>query len=580
MTLNSGIHQDGDKLQPTRRAVLQGAAALTVATAIAPGVSSAQSHDAEGSRYSGDRPVASIFKNIVETDSGKISGYESSGILTFKGIPYGASTEGENRFMPPAKPKPWAGTRSALHWGWVCPQALTNTWDARRVGWGHDDEAFMFQWDDGEPSEDCLRLNVWTPATDTRKRPVLFWIHGGGFVAGSSNELATYDGENLARRGDVVVVSVNHRLGPLGFLNLSEFGEQYAHSANAGVLDLVAALEWVKVNIGNFGGDAGNVMIFGQSGGGGKVSTLMGMPAAKGLFHRAVIQSSGFPLRQLPNEVSLRTSAALLKELGIDKSNIASLRQIPNEAILEAAVRVGRHARMPSAAVPGLGGWQSVVDGQDLPRHVWDPAAPEPSATVPLMVGSVLNEMGNSIQMGNASFEDMGMEEVRKRLGAQFPNSVDALIDAISKAHTIHKPFDIYAIAGGLPRRVDVLTMASLRAERGKAPTFVYKFIWQTPLLDGRPRAYHCSELPFVFNNSERCASMTGGGPIPMELAGRVSDAWINFARKGDPNHAGLPKWPAFSKETKPTMVLDTHCELKTNYDDAEFEAAKNHIGA
>jgi para-nitrobenzyl esterase len=569
---NSENLQNDKYLQPTRRAVLQGAAALTAAAVLTPNAAEADSHEAEANRYTGDRPVASISKNVVETECGKVAGYESGGIMTFKGIPYGDTTEGGNRFMAPAKPKPWTGVKSAWHWSWVAPQNITSSWGGRRLGWHHDDESFMFQWTDGQPSEDCLRVNVWTPAADARKRPVMFWIHGGGFVNGHSNELATYDGENLARRGDVVVVSVNHRLGPLGFMNLSAYGDHYAHSANVGVLDLVAALEWVKTNIGNFGGDAGNVLIFGQSGGGGKVSTLMGMPAAKGLFHRAVIQSSGTLIRQLTVDTSQKTAAAMLKELAIDPSNLDKLHQIPNEDIIEASVRL-------SAAQSGIGGWGPVVDGRDLPRNVWDPAAPETSATVPLMVGSVLNEMGNSIQMGSASYEDMSMDEVKQRLSKQFPGSADAVIGAIQKAHTIHKPFDIYAIAGGLPRRVDVITAASLKAEQGKAPAYVYKFVRQCPLLDGRPRAYHCSELPFVFYNSERSSSMTGGGPVPMELAGRISDAWINFARKGNPNHPGLPQWPAFSKDTKPTMVFDQQCELKKNFDDAEVEAAKNHSG-
>ena len=458
----------------------------------------------------------------------------------------------------------------------MSPQTLTSTFTARRVGWHHDDEAFMFQWEDGKPHEDCLSVNVWTPALDSLKRPVLFWIHGGGFTTGHSNELATYDGENLARRGDVVVVSVNHRLGPLGFLNLSEYGDQYAHSANAGVLDLVAALEWVKTNIGSFGGDPTRVLIFGQSGGGGKVSTLMGMPAAKGLFHRAVIQSSGSPIRQLSMDTSQRTAAALLKELGIDKSNLDKLRQVSPDNILEASVRVAKAANSPGGAQPGLGGWGPVVDGHDLPRNVWDPAAPEFSANVPLLVGNVLNEMGNSVQMGSAAYEDMTMDEVKTRLAKEFPGRADALIAAISKANTITKPFDIYSLSQGLPRRVDVLAMAGLKAKQGKAPAYVYRFIWQSPMVDGRARAYHCSELPFVFYNTERCSSMTGGGPEPMELAGRISDAWINFARRGNPNNPGLPDWPAFDAETRPTMVFDTRCEVRNNYNQAEVDAAKD----
>lgn len=572
ITMSNSETLQQEKLQPTRRAVLKGSAALAAAAVLEPAASPAQSRDAEGSRYSGDHVAASIKKNIVETDSGKISGYQSGGIVTFKGIPYGASTGGAGRFMPAAKPQPWTGVRSTLHWGWVCPQgaAAAPEFMQRRVI--HDESAFLSQGDQGQPDEDCLRVNVWTSAADSGKRPVMFWIHGGGFSSGSANESAAYDGENLARRGDVVVVSINHRLGPLGFLDLSEYGSQYAQSGNVGILDLVAALEWVKVNIGNFGGDPGKVLIFGQSGGGGKVSTLMGMPAAKGLFHRAVIQSAGDALSQLPQDVSRRTTAAVLKELGIDPSSIGRIHEIPNENILEAAARVSRQAGSGVGSQPGFGGWAPVVNGHDLPRKVWEPAAPEPSATVPLMVGSTLNEMTNS--MADAALEEMSMDEVRKRLNALFPNRANPLIEAISKAHIIRKPFDIYAISGGFTRRADALTMAIRMADQGHAPTFVYKWVWQSPILDGRPRAYHTGELPFVFYNTERCSSETGGGPEPMELAERVCDAWINFARKGDPNHPGLPKWEAFSKDTKPTMVLDTKCELKKNLDDAELEAA------
>jgi para-nitrobenzyl esterase len=563
-------HKD-TKQELSRRAVIEGAAAVTAAAVLAPAVARADTHEAESQRYTGDKPVASIGKNIVETDSGKVAGYESGGIVTFKGVPYGASTAGKNRFAPPQKPVPWAGVRSAWHWGWVAPQNLNSSWGGRRAGWGHDDEAMMFQWTDGNPSEECLNLNVWTPALDNKKRPVMFWIHGGGFVNGSSNEQACYDGENLSRRGDVVVVSVNHRLGPLGFMNLAEYGEQYADSGNVGVLDLLAALKWVRLNIGNFGGDPGTVMIFGQSGGGGKVSTLMGMPGAKGLFHRATIESSGTPIHQLTTDISAKTTAMMLKDLGIDKSSLSKLHDLRFEDIIEASVRVGKAAG--STGTPGIGGWGPVIDGRNLLRHVWDPAAPEPSATVPLMVGSVLNEQGNSVQMGDPALEEMPMDEVRRRLLKQFPKG-DAVIEAIQKAHSIRKPFDIFSLAQGLPRRVDAIKMAGLKAEQAKAPAYVYKFAWQSPMVDGRARAYHCSEIPFAFFNSERASSMTGGGPGPMALAEKVSDAWINFARKGDPNHAGLPAWAPFQKDARPTMVFDTQCELKKNMDDAQVDAA------
>jgi para-nitrobenzyl esterase len=560
-------------LKVSRRDLMQGALAVAggaAVTALVPSPVAAQSHDAEASRFTGDLVSASIQKNVVETDSGKVSGFVSGNIVTFKGIPYGASTTGRNRFMAPAKPVPWTGVRSALHWGWVSPQVPTSTFSGVRGSWAHDDEAFMFQWDDGQPDEDCLRLNVWTPATDNKKRPVMFWIHGGGFTTGSSNEMAAYDGENLARRGDVIVVSLNHRLGALGFMNLLEYGDEYAHSGNVGVLDIVAALEWVKTNISNFGGDPGKVMIFGQSGGGGKVSALMGMPAAKGLFHRAVIQSSGGPIHQISREASAATSASVLKKLGISKQNLAKLHELPNEAIVQAGFDVSKE---PKTGVVALGAWGPVVEGHDLPRHAWDPTAPEFSASVPLLIGNVLNEMGNSIQMGDASLEDMSATEVKRRLTVDYGPRADAIIEAISGSHTIKKPFDVLAIAGGLPRRSDVLAIAALKAKQGGAPAYVYKFVWQTPVLDGRPRSFHCSELPFVFYNSDKCSSMTGGGPEPMALGAKISDAWINFARNGDPNHAGLPKWPAYSPDSAATMVFDTKSEVKNNYEAAEMKA-------
>src|SRR5690242_2242257 len=235
--------------------------------------------------------TASDRGSTTETTAGKVRGYVRNGIYTFKGIPYAQATSGKARFMPPQKPEPWAGVRSSMYYGQVCPQGP-------RSGWAVDENAFMFEWDDGQPGEDCLRVNVWTPGiNDNRKRTVMFWIHGGGYSAGSGQELKSYDGENLARRGDVVVVSVNHRLNSLGYLNLAEYGERWAASANVGMLDLVASLEWVRDNIGDFGGDRNSVTIFGQSGGGSKVGVLMAMPSAKGLFHKGIVES-GSSLRQ------------------------------------------------------------------------------------------------------------------------------------------------------------------------------------------------------------------------------------------------------------------------------------------
>ena len=566
---------NGKKL--SRRAMMQGAAAIaggTAATVLAPAATlvTPDVQPVVTPAMSGHRVVSSSqSKNIVETDSGKVFGFVSNGIYSFKGMPYGASTAGKNRFMPPAKPEPWAGVRSALYWGPVSPQNFTSTLDGRRGGWNHDDESFMFEWEDGQPSEDCLRINVWTPSiNDNQKRPVLMWIHGGGFTGGSDNELKMYDGESLARSGNVVMVSVNHRLGVLGFMNLMDYGSEYASSPNVSMLDLVAALQWVKANISNFGGDPNSVLIFGQSGGGAKVSCLMGMPSAQGLFHRAVVES-GASLRQTAPDRAAQTSAGVLAELGITKDGISKIHDLPNETIVQAALNASRKAAAAGrggAPGGGIGGWGPVVDGKILPRHSFDPDAPSYAANVPLMVGSVLNEMANAVQMGDASVDAWPMDEVKKRLTAQRgADKAQHLIDVFQKLHPKATPFEIYSRITGMAGRIGGLTMAERKAAQGAAPAYNYLFQWQTPILDGRGRAFHCSELPFVFNNTERCATMTGNTPEARDLAARVSMAWVSMARNGSPNHPGLPAWPKYDPAKVPTMVFDTKCEMVNDPD-------------
>jgi para-nitrobenzyl esterase len=558
----------------SRRSLMQGAAALaggTAISALAPAASAAAPKVREAASAGGASVAvaASAKKNIVDTDCGKVFGFVRNGIVTFKGIPYGASTEGKNRFMPPVKPEPWSGVRSALYWGPVSPQAYTSTFEGRRGGWAHDDEAFLFEWEDGQPSEDCLRINVWTPSiNDNKKRPVLMWIHGGGFTSGSDNELRMYDGESLSRRGDVVMVSVNHRLGVLGFMNLMDYGDQYASSPNVGVLDLVAALNWVKANISNFGGDPNTVMIFGQSGGGAKVSTLMGMPSAEGLFHRAAVES-GSSLRQGTIDRSAPLAAAVVAELGLSKDSIGKIHDLSSEAIVGAALRAQRKMAPPGgrgAGGPG-GGFGPVVDGKILPRNSFDPDAPSYSAKVPLLVGTVLNEMTNSIQMGDATLDSMDMAEAKRRLAVTRGDKTDHLFEVFQKSHPDATPFELLSRITAMSGRIGALTQAERKAKQGTAPAYVYWFQWQTPILDGRPRAFHCSELPFVFYNTERCAAMTGGGPEALDLAGRVSDAWLNFARKGDPNHPGLPAWPEYDADKVPTMIFDTKCVMENDPD-------------
>jgi para-nitrobenzyl esterase len=509
--------------------------------------------------------------SVVETTLGKVRGYTRNGIHTFKGIPYAAPTSGAARFMPPEKAKPWTGVRSSVYYGQVCPQGP-------RGGWAVDENAFMFEWDDGQPGEDCLRVNIWTPsASSARKRPVLFWIHGGGYSAGSGQELKSYDGENLARRGDVVVVSVNHRLNSLGYLNLAEYGGRWSAAGNVGMLDLVASLEWVRDNIANFGGDPANVTIFGQSGGGGKVGVLMAMPSAKGLFHRAIVES-GSTLRSSTPDNSGKLAAGLLAELSLSGSQVDRLQTLPVEQVVAAGIAAQRKLVPPGGNIPGSGGgvnWGPTVDGKILPNHPFDPGAPAISADVPMIIGTVLNEFTNGI--GHPEYESMSMDEVRKRVSNRFGAKSDAIIAAFEHAYPGAKPFDLLSVIQAGPVRQNAITQAERKAALKAAPAYLYWFTWQTPILNGRPRAFHCAELPFVFDNTDRCAAMTGGTTEARELGARMSECWINFARKGDPNHNGVPRWPAFSADKIQTMIFDNQCEVKN---DPAGEARKSLLQA
>jgi para-nitrobenzyl esterase len=579
---------------PGRRAMMQGAAVLAVGTAAAAVAPTARAAAAPGPETGWVQPttvvVASPKKNVVETESGKIFGYSRRGTITFKGIPYGATTTGRARFQPARKPVPWAGVRSALYWGHVAPQDYTDTLDARRVGWTHDDEAFMCRWEDGYSSEDCLHLNVWTPSiNDNAKRPVMVWIHGGGYTSGSDQEMRMYPGGSLSRRGDVVVVSVNHRLGVLGYGNFMEYGPQYASSPNLGQLDLVVALQAIPTNISTFGGDPNRELIFGQSGGGAKVTVLMGMPSAQGLFHRAVVES-GSSLRQGTPEASARVAAGVVAALGLSKATFERIHELPVQQIIQATVTAQRIAAASGAgAGSGIGGFGPVVDGNILPRHAFDPTAPSYSAQVPLIVGTVLNEFFNTVQMGDAALEDMTEVQALQRLGghnrgffnAGLGSGARKVFNAYRRLHPNATPFEAFSVISATSGvRLTALTQAARKAAQGGAPAYNYWFQWQTPILDGRPRAYHTSELPFVFYNTERCAYATGGGPDALQLGGVMADAWISFARNGDPNHAGMPHWPQYNGATLPTMIFDNDTRAVNDPDGEVREAIEEALKA
>jgi len=551
-----------------RRALLQGAAALACGAA-APGVvSGTLAAPARAEAQSAAPLIARDGAAVAETQAGRVAGYIRRGIFTFKGIPYADNCAGPNRFMPPAKAKSWEGVRSSRQYGYVAPQGP-------RAGWANDEEAFMFAWDDGVQSEDCLRVNVWTAAVgDGKKRPVMVWLHGGGYTAGSGQELRSYDGENLARRGDVVVVSLNHRLNAFGYLDLSTFGAQFAESGNVGMLDIVAALEWVRDNIENFGGDPHRVTLFGQSGGGGKVSTLMAMPAAKGLFHRAIVES-GSILQGIPPENAQKVADAIVSELGLGAATIGQIQMLPFQQILTAADKVLRDRRPKVAGgVPNfrrlsaLLGFGPVVDGKTLPTHPFDPGAPALSADIPMIIGTTLNEFVTAIN--HPEFEAMGESDLQMRVREIYGEKAPSVIGAFRQRTPRAKPFDIWSRIAASGVRGSAIEQAKLKAAQGRAPAYLYWFTWQTPILSGRPRAFHCAEIAFVFDNTDRCETMTGGGGEARALAGKMCDAWIHFARTGNPNHPQLPKWPEFSPATVPTMIFDSPSRVEMNPDGAE----------
>ncbi|MGZ3274273.1 MAG: carboxylesterase/lipase family protein [Caulobacteraceae bacterium] len=513
--------------------------------------------------------VAKAGAAVVETRAGKVAGYIRDGIYTFKGLPYGESTEGANRFLPPKKPRPWTGVRSSLQYGFVCPQD-------KGTGRLNDEEAFIFQWNDSVEGEDCLRLNVWTPGIDGKgRRPVMVWLHGGGFEAGSGNDIPAFHGENLARRGDVVVVTLNHRLNLLGFLDLSRFGEGYAQSGNVGMLDIVAALEWVRDNISAFGGDPTRVLIFGQSGGGAKVSALMGMPSAKGLFHRAIVQSGSFAFVNTP-EKSRRLADLMLSELGLGASDLDRLHALPYPELQRASVAALRKANGPGGGPPDPRRTASrlmfapVTDGQVLPDSPFSPNAPAISADVPLIVGTTLNEFTSGIN--HPEFEQMSEAELSKRTEALYPGRGGVVVSAFRQRTPGATPFDLWSRIATAPVRQAAVDQAAAKAALKGAPAYLYWFTWRTPILDGRPRAFHCAEIPFVFHNADLCDHMTGGGARAKALADRMADTWIQFARTGTPNHPGLPRWAPFAPGV-PTMIFDDDTRLERDPDGAERSA-------
>jgi len=494
---------------------------------------------------------------IVEVATGKLRGTSSAGIHSFKGIPYGASTAGRNRFMAPEPPLPWSGVRDALAYAGRAWQ-LPNRPKRRAVL-----ETLLGPADTTTEGEDCLTLNVWTPGLgDGVKRPVMVWLHGGAFGYGSGNRAVT-DGTNLARRGDVVVVSVNHRLNIFGFLHLADIGgSAWAHSGNAGMLDIVAALRWVRDNIAAFGGDPGSVTIFGESGGGGKVSVLLAMPPARGLFHRAIIQS-GAAIRVTTRERANALAQAVLKELGVGPNECERLQTVPAARLLAAIAPASRavgRSRWPLLDRYDFG---PLVDGSDLPQHPAEPGAPAISDDIPLMVGGTREESAFFLADDDAVWNgSLSEEELRRRVAAVAGDETDELLTAYRNAMPQGRPADrLIAALTGSNFWVRTVLLAERYVARRRAPVYMYSLDWQSPAHDGRVRAHHAMDLPFVFDNTDM-PDTTAGTPDARELAARISATWIAFARNGSPDNRAIPSWPTYAAADRATMVFDTHCRV------------------
>jgi para-nitrobenzyl esterase len=512
--------------------------------------------------------LASDEATVADTSAGKIRGCKRNGVYIFKGVPYGASTSGANRFMPPMKPEPWSGIRNALQYGRVCPSQDSAHFDTDGKNLANTDEdAFVLHRGAAATvqGEDCLRLNLWTPEINgSHKRPVMVYMHGGGFSGGSGHDLLSYDGENLARNHDVVVVTHNHRLNVYGYLNLQQLGgEEFVSSANVGLLDNAVVLEWVRENIATFGGDPGCVTIFGQSGGGGKVLALMAMPAAKGLFHRAIVQSGPF-LKCLSPDYSGRLAELVLAELGLSKSRVRELQSVPVDRLSGSAAEAMK--KMPShqssmRQVYGENDWGPTVDGRLLPRHPFDPGAPEISADVPLLTGSNLHEFVNGLDRPEA--RAMQMDELHRLVSQEFGERSQQIIEDYRRDYPRATPFDLYATIAASSVRRPACEQASRKAALGRAAAYSYIYAWRTPVLDGRPGPFHGAEIAFTFDNAQLCDHYSGGSAEAIVLSRQVSTAWVSFARTGNPNHADLPHWPKYTSEHRATMQFDRQCEVR-----------------
>ena len=496
---------------------------------------------------------------IAQTQYGKVQGFMSRDVYTFLGVRYGANTEGANRFMPPQEPEPWDGVVPALVYGYCAPQNDPNY--ANNAGVWRD------HWNYSNLSEDCLFVNVWTKGLkDGKKRPVMVWFHGGGYAAGNGIEQDGYHGENLARYGDIVFVSVNHRLNAFGFSDFSGVNGKYEDSGNAGTLDMVAALKWVNKNIENFGGDPNNVTIMGQSGGGAKVCTLVAMPETKGLVHKAVA---------LSGNSNNATSQSYSRELGkfivkYSKKTVEQLQSMPWRDYLKLANEAVQEFNKTQNMTGMRGGFAPVADGKHIPAAGYYDDLNAPSSQVPMIYCSTMAEF--SPAQSNPSLENLDAKGLGEYLDQRYPGKGAAVAAAYQKAFPQANAGDIIGMATS--PRTGIINNVSLKAKQG-APVYLAWFGFNPPIFNGRTRAFHCIDICFWYRNTDRMVTHSGGGKRPRDLSNKMSEALLSFMRTGNPNCGALPEWPAFNDTDRPTMILNDVCEVRNNVDTEALEAMK-----
>jgi para-nitrobenzyl esterase len=497
------------------------------------------------------------MNNVVETVTGKVLGTVMEGVLVFKTIPYAASTAGANRFRPPQPPAPWSGVRDCTEFTGRAPQA------GLRAATRPELENFSGPADPSPETEDCLTVNVWTPGCDpAAKRPVMVWFHGGAFAYGNANTPRTR-GSRLAARHDVVVVTVNQRLNIFGHLDLSVFGgEAFQLSGNAGTLDMVASLKWVRDNIAAFGGDPANVTIFGESGGGAKVSTLLSMPRAKGLFHRAIIQS-GAAVRLRTPDRALALTECVLRHLGSEAATMASLQAVAVEHLL-AAIEPAQKAVGPSPT-PFFDRYPfgPVVDGNVLPAQPFDPVASDIMADIPIIIGDMKTETTSFLAIVDRVWDRSLTEtELRQRVEAVAGPDTGRVIELYGQLYPGLNPAErLIAITTDSNFRIRSLVLAQRRAAQNRAPVWMYSFEWETPVLGGKLKSPHAMDVPFTFNTLD-LTNATGGSPDAQALADTMSSVWAAFARNGRPDHPSIPAWPVYNATTRATLILDKVCRI------------------